>query len=600
MTDLSVHPTQIASAWLADFNAALERQDIDAAVALFDAGSYWRDLVAFTWNIRTQEGPDAIRAMLGARLADTKPTGFAVEGEATEADGIVDAWFTFETAVARGRGHLRLRSGKAWTLLTTMTELKGFEERKGDRRVKGAEHGVNTQRKTWLEKRDDEAKTLGFTEQPYVVIVGGGQGGIALGARLRRLGVPTLIVEKNARPGDSWRRRYKSLCLHDPVWYDHLPYLPFPDDWPVFSPKDKIGDWLEMYTRVMELNYWGSTTAKKARFDEAKKEWELTVEQGGKEIVLRPKQLVFALGVSGYPNVPKIPGAETFEGEQHHSSAHPGPEAWRGKKCVVLGSNNSAFDICAALWENGADVTMIQRSSTHIAPSDSLMELALGGLYSEAAVKAGVTTDKADLIFASIPYKIMAPLQVPVYEEMKRRDADLYSRLEKAGFLLDFGVDGSGLFMKYLRRGSGYYIDVGASELVANGSIKLRSGVTIERINPRSVSLSDGTELPADLIVYATGYGSMNGWLADLISPEVADKVGKVWGLGSDTPKDPGPWEGELRNMWKPTQVPQLWFHGGNLHQSRHYSQFLALQLKARMEGIPTPVYELAPTYHKR
>ncbi|MBO9514682.1 MAG: NAD(P)/FAD-dependent oxidoreductase [Variovorax sp.] len=600
MTDLSAHPTQIASAWLADFNAALESQDIDAAVALLDADSYWRDLVAFTWNIRTQEGPEAIRAMLQARLADTKPTGFALEGEATEADGIVEGWFTFETGVARGRGHLRLRNGKAWTLLTTMTELKGFEEKRGERRIKGAEHGANPARKTWLEKRAEEAKTLGFTEQPYVLIVGGGQGGIALGARLRRLGVPTIIVEKNARPGDSWRKRYKSLCLHDPVWYDHLPYLPFPDDWPVFSPKDKIGDWLEMYTKVMELNYWGSTTAKKARYDKAKQEWEVTVERDGRDIVLRPKQLVFALGVSGYPNVPKIPGAESFEGEQHHSSAHPGPEAWRGKKCVVLGSNNSAHDICAALWENGADVTMIQRSSTHIAPSDSLMELALGGLYSEAAVRAGVTTDKADLIFASIPYKIMAPLQVPVYDAMKKRDADLYSRLEKAGFLLDFGVDGSGLFMKYLRRGSGYYIDVGASELVANGSIKLRSGVTIERINPRSVTLSDGTELPADLIVYATGYGSMNGWLADLVSPEVADKVGKVWGLGSDTPKDPGPWEGELRNMWKPTQVPQLWFHGGNLHQSRHYSQFLALQLKARMEGIPTPVYELAPSYHTR
>ncbi|MDM0052714.1 NAD(P)/FAD-dependent oxidoreductase [Variovorax sp. J22R115] len=600
MTDLSTHPTQIASAWLADFTSALERQDIDAAVALFEPDCYWRDLVAFTWNIRTQEGPEAIRKMLEARLADTEPSAFAVEGEATEADGVVDAWFTFETAVARGRGHLRLRKGKAWTLLTTMTELKGFEERKGDRRIKGAEHGANPGRKTWLEKRDEEAKTLGFTEQPYVVIVGGGQGGIALGARLRKLGVPAIIVEKNARPGDSWRKRYKSLCLHDPVWYDHLPYLPFPEDWPVFSPKDKIGDWLEMYTKVMELNYWSSTTAKKARYDEAKKEWEVTVERDGKEIKLRPKQLVFALGVSGYPNVPKIPGAESFEGVQHHSSAHPGPEAWRGKKCVVLGSNNSAHDICAALWENGADVTMIQRSSTHIAPSDSLMELALGGLYSESAVKAGVTTDRADLIFASVPYKIMAPMQVPVYDEMKKRDADLYERLEKAGFLLDFGVDGSGLFMKYLRRGSGYYIDVGASELVANGSIKLRSGVTIEHINPRSVTLSDGSELPADLIVYATGYGSMNGWLADLISPELADKVGKVWGLGSDTPKDPGPWEGELRNMWKPTQVPQLWFHGGNLHQSRHYSQFLSLQLKARMEGLSTPVYELAPSHHRR
>jgi putative flavoprotein involved in K+ transport len=600
MTDLSTHPTQAASAWLADFTSALERQDIEAAVALFEPDSYWRDLVAFTWNIRTQEGPEAIRAMLKARLSDTRPTAFAVEGQATEAGGVIDAWFTFETAVARGRGHLRLRDGKAWTLLTTMTELKGFEERKGANRIKGAEHGVQPGRKTWLEKRQEESATLGFTEQPYVVIIGGGQGGIGLGARLRRLGVPAIIIERNEKPGDSWRKRYKSLCLHDPVWYDHMPYLPFPEDWPVFAPKDKIGDWLEMYTKVMELNYWGGTTAKKARYDEAKQQWEVTVVRDGREITLRPKELVFAMGVSGYPNTPKIPGAETFEGEQQHSSEHPGPEKWRGKKCVVLGSNNSAHDICAALWENGADVTMIQRSSTHIAPSESLMELALGGLYSESAVKSGVTTDTADLIFASIPYKIMAPMQVPVYEEMKRRDADLYSRLEKAGFMLDFGPDGSGLFMKYLRRGSGYYIDVGASELVANGSIKLRSGVTIERINPRSVTLSDGSELPADLIVYATGYGSMNGWLAELISPELADKVGKVWGLGSDTAKDPGPWEGELRNMWKPTQVPHLWFHGGNLHQSRHYSQFLSLQLKARKEGVPTPVYELAPSHHKR
>ena len=100
---------------------------------------------------------------------------------------------------------------------------------------------------------------MGLTRQPYCLIIGGGQGGIILGARLKQLEVPTIIIEKNARPGDSWRNRYKSLCLHDPVWYDHLPYLPFPEHWPIFSPKDKIGDWLEMYTNVMELNYWHST-----------------------------------------------------------------------------------------------------------------------------------------------------------------------------------------------------------------------------------------------------------------------------------------------------------------------------------------------------
>ncbi len=593
-------PSQRAQRWLDAFGAALASGNPDNVLPLFAADCYWRDLVSFTWNIRTQEGHDAVRDMLAARQADAGASNFQLEGEATEADGVTEAWFTFETRVSRGRGHLRLKGDKAWTLLTTMVELKGFEEKKGANRIKGAEHGVHKGRKSWLELRQDEQARLGYEDQPYVVIIGGGQGGIILAARLRRLGVPTIVVEKNPRPGDSWRNRYKSLCLHDPVWYDHLPYMPFPDDWPVFAPKDKVGDWLEMYTKVMEINYWGSTTAKKASYDEAKGEWTVVVDRNGEEVTLRPKQLVFALGVSGYPNVPKIPGAETFEGDQHHSSKHPGPEKYAGKKAVVLGSNNSAHDICAALWEHGADVTMIQRSSTHIAPSNSLMELALGGLYSEEAVKNGIDHHKADLIFASVPYKIMHTFHIPVYEEMKKRDADLYSRLEKAGFLLDFGDDGSGLFMKYLRRGSGYYIDVGASELVANGSIKLKSGVNIERINPKSVLLTDGTELPADLIVYATGYGSMNHWLADLVSPEVADRVGKVWGLGSSTTKDPGPWEGELRNMWKPTNQQQLWIHGGNLHQSRHYSQFLSLQLKARYEGLDTPVYGQAAVHHLR
>ena len=597
MTDTT--PSDKARRWLAAIDAAMAVRDIDATVALFGDECYWRDLVSFTWNICTQESPDAVRAMLAARLDDVAPSNWQLEGEATEADGVVDGWCTFETRLARGRGQFRLKEGRCWTLLTTMVELKGFEEKKGERRIKGVVHGVEKGRQTWAEARAEEAATLGYTVDPEVVIIGGGQGGIALGARLRRLGVPAIIVEKNPRAGDSWRRRYKSLHLHDPVWYDHLPYLPFPDDWPIFASKDKVGDWLEAYVKLMELNYWGSTLAKKCRYNTAAQRWEVEVEREGRPVTLRPRELVIALGVSGYPSVPSIPGADGFEGEQHHSSAHPGPEKYAGKKAVVLGSNNSAHDICAALWEHGADVTMVQRSSTHIAPSDSLMELALGGLYSEAAIKAGIDHHKGDLIFASIPYKIMAPMQVPVYEEMKRRDADLYARLEKAGFMLDFGVDGSGLFMKYLRRGSGYYIDVGASELVANGSVKLESRTTIEQINPKSVTLSNGKELPADLIVYATGYGSMNQWLKDLISPEVADTLGKVWGLGSDTPKDPGPWEGELRNMWKPTQVPHLWIHGGNLHQSRHYSQFLSLQLKARAEGIPTPVYGLAPVHHK-
>ncbi len=594
-------PNKKLSDLLDTFGAALAAGDIDKAVACFQEDCYWRDLVTFTWNIKTMEGRDQVRDMLVSQLAKTKPSNWAIaKGEdATESDGILDGWIIFETDVARGFGHIRLKDGKIWTLLTTMVELKGHEEPAGFDRPLGARHGHGKNRPTWKEEREKEAAELGFKTQPYTLIIGGGQGGIALGARLRQLGVPTIIVEKNERAGDSWRKRYKSLCLHDPVWYDHLPYIDFPRNWPVFAPKDKIGDWLEMYAKVMELNYWSSTEAKSAVYDDKKKQWTVVVHRDGKDITLKPKQLVLATGQSGKANMPSFKGMESFKGDQHHSSKHPGPDAYVGKKAVVIGSNNSAHDIAAALWEAGADVTMVQRSSTHIVKSDTLMEIGLGSLYSEKAVASGMTTAKADLVFASLPYKILHEFQIPAYAEMKKRDAKFYKGLEKAGFMLDWGDDGSGLFMKYLRRGSGYYIDVGASDLIIDGSIKLKSGVEVKEIKAHSVLLSDGSELPADLIVYATGYGSMNGWAADLISREVADKVGKCWGLGSNTTKDPGPWEGELRNMWKPTQQEALWFHGGNLHQSRHYSQFLSLQLKARMEGIATPVYGLQQVHHK-
>lgn len=597
---LEKSPSTKAASFLKKFGKALESGDIDAAVNLLQTDSYWRDLVTFTWNFKTLEGRDQIRAMLKAQLKKTAPSNFRLaEGEeATEDGGVITAWIQFDTKVARGYGLIRLKGNRIWTLLTTMVELKGHEEKAGFSRPLGAKHGQNVGAKSWKEEREEEAKTLGYDKQPYVVIIGGGQGGIALGARLRQLGVPTIIVEKNDRPGDSWRKRYKSLCLHDPVWYDHLPYIDFPKNWPIFSPKDKIGDWLEMYAKVMELNYWTKSEVKSAKYDEAKKEWAVTVDRDGKKVVLRPKQLVFATGMSAKANVPKFKGMDRFKGEQHHSSQHPGPDGYKGKKVVVVGSNNSAHDICAALYEGGVDVTMIQRSTTHIVRSDTLMEIGLGALYSEQAVQSGMTTAKADLIFASLPYRILHEFQIPLYEQMKKKDAKFYKGLEKAGFQLDWGADGSGLFMKYLRRGSGYYIDIGASQLIIDGKIKLVGG-QVDEITEKGVRLDNGKEIPADVIVYATGYGSMNGWVADLINRETADKVGKCWGLGSDTPKDPGPWEGEQRNMWKPTQQEALWFHGGNLHQSRHYSQFLSLQLKARMEGIPTPVYGLQDVHHK-
>ncbi len=552
-TEAAGGPQQQAQRWLDRFEIALQTKDFRAAADLFEEGGFLRDLVALSWDIRTFEGSEAIREFLTTVVPSVKPARFALSEAPTVVDGVIEAWIQFETSTAACVGHLRLRDDKGWTLLTVVDQLKGFEERAGAKRPFGTEHGASPGRVTWQDKLRRRDEALGTSVQPYVVVIGGGQAGLSLGARLNQLDVPVLVIDKLAKPGDTWRSRYKSLCLHDPVWYDHMPYLPFPDTWPVFTPKDKMGDFLESYAKLLEIPFWENTVAKSATFDEGRKEWTLLVEREGQPVTLRPKHLVFATGLSGFPATPNFPGAQDFQGEQHHSSAHSGPDGWSGKRAVVIGSNNSAHDICAALWEEGADVTMVQRSSTLVVRSETVIDMAVKHLYSEEALKNGMTVEKADLIQASLPYRVLAEVSKPLYEQIRARDAAFYEGLAKAGFHLDFGEDGSGLWMKYMRRGSGYYIDVGASQLIIDGKIKLKTG-QVAAIKRDGVVLSDGTELPADLIVYATGYGPMSQRAATLLPEFVARKVGRVGGLGSDTTKDPGPWEGESRNMWRPTQ----------------------------------------------
>jgi len=585
--------TQQINNVLQSLNTALSKNDADAIVNCFLEDGYWRDLLSFTWNIKTLEGHAEISDMLQSQLQHINASAFSIapNEQAIEEMGMVTAWLTFETDEARGYGHIRLAGDKILSLFTSTSELKGYAEALGANRPFGTTHGSDKNRINWKDGLQQERHELGYKTQPYALIVGGGQGGLALGARLKMLGVPTIIIEKNNKPGDNWRKRYKSLCLHDPVWYDHLPYMPFPENWPVFTPKDKLGDWLEFYCETMELNYWTNTSCTKAQYDEANAEWTVTVDRAGEEVILKPTQLIIATGLSGKKTVPALKGMDKFKGDQHHSSEHPGPDAYKGKKALIVGSNNSAHDIAAALWEGDVDVTMMQRSSTLIVRSEPLLEIGLKPIYSEEALANGITTEKADMIMASLPVKMIIEGQKQVYVEIQKYDADFYDRLGKAGFELDFGEDGSGAYIKYLRRGSGYYIDVGASELVADGKIKLKNTSGIKEITENSVIFDDGSELETDLIVYATGYGNMAGWIEELIGKEVANKVGIIGGLGSETTNDPGPWEGESRNLWKPTHQQGLWIQAGNLFQTRFYSKYTALQIKARMEGIKTPVY---------
>ena len=572
--------------WIEQFNASfanLTNIDLDS---LFQKDFFWRDILCISWNLNTFEIQQEV---LGALKQNKVALPLRIEGyyDVKRTGGLVECFLDMRSKIGRGKGYVRLKNGKAWTLLTTLEELFGHEEKLGDKRINGTLHGAHKNRRIWHEERQAEEQALGYSEQPYCLVVGGGQAGIMLAARLKKLGVPTIVLEKHKRAGDSWRNRYRFLTLHDPVWYDHFPYIPFPDDWPIFTPRDKMGDWLEMYSKVMELNYWTESRCTKANFDEAKQEWEVNVIRKGKKLILKPTQLVFTTGAYGPPKRAPIKGKKKFKGQIFHSSQYQDGRDFKNKRCVVVGAATSAHDICQDLWECGAkSVTMVQRSSSIVIKSETLLEYGFGELYSEQALRKGITTEKADLLFASTPFKLLPCEHRKVSKQMYNHDKDFYDQLGAVGFQFDFGEDNSGLLLRNLRTASGCYIDVGASELIIQKKIKLKTGVSPERVDEEFLYFDDDSKLAADAIFFAIGYHSMDKVIEKLISKETAEKVGRFWGIGSGIKGDPGPWEGELRNLWKPTKQSNLWFHGGNLHLSRFYSKYLALQIKGRMENM--------------
>ena len=573
--------------WLAQFGQAIASGDGNAVAALFLAEGFWRDHVAFGWTLATHEGAAAIAAFAAARGAATGASDW--QSEAPE--GASEGYISFETALGRGQGYLRLAGDKAVTFYTALHELKGFEEPLGSRRPTGLVTDPEGRGRSWKQLLADETASYGAGKNPYVLVIGAGQGGLVIGARLRMLGVPCLLVDKHPRIGDQWRSRYSSLTLHDPVWYDHMPYVPYPAHWPVYPPKDKVADWLEYYAGMMEVPVWNSTECTSARRDPASGTWTVQLTRGDEQVTLHPEHVIMALGNAGFPRMPDIAGAESFKGPLLHSSAHPGGEGLAGERVIVIGANNSAHDIAMDLVIHGAQPVMIQRSSTHIIRQSNMTDVMLKPIYSEEAVAAGMTTDKADLMAASVPLRLQEPHARATWDQLKALEAPFYSALEEAGFAVDFGVDGTGISMKYQRTGSGYYIDVGACEMVIDGRIALRSGLEIERIVEDGLILADGSHERADRIIYATGFGAMEEWVEVLMGADVREKLGRCWGYGSGFKGDPGPWEGEIRNMWKPTAEPGLWFMGGNFAQGRYYSRLLGLQLKARYEGFAPEPY---------
>ena len=558
----------VANRWLAQFEAALRSRDAARLQRLFHADSHWRDVLALTWRIQTVTGAQS----LVAALLDAQPdaTGFGVDPGRTPPRLVtragtkcIEALFRFETAQGQCNGVLRLLAETgadptAWTLLTALDEIKGHEEHTGRLRPTGQAYSRDFSGPNWLDRR--QAAAAYADRDPSVLVVGGGQAGLSIGARLTQRGIDTLVVDRWPRIGDNWRQRYRALTLHNQVHVNHLPYMPYPPNWPVYIPKDKLANWFESYAEAMELNYWTASEFQGGTYDDAAQRWTVTVSRDGQKRVMHPRHVVMATGVSGIPNIPEIPALRNYRGKVMHASEYADATPWKGKRVLILGTGTSAHDIAQDLHSAGARVTIVQRSPTLIINCDPSAQLVYS-LYSE-----GPPLDDCDLITASVPLPVARRTHQLATKHAKELDRDLLERLEAKGFRLTDGEDGTGWQFMYLTRGGGYYFNVGCSELIVEGKVRLAQYAELEKLLPE-----------ADLVVLATGYKGQQELVRRLFGEAMAARVGPIWGFGEGQ---------ELRNMFTRTPQPGLWFIAGSFAQCRIYSKYLALQIQARELGL--------------
>ncbi|KAI0074816.1 FAD/NAD(P)-binding domain-containing protein [Panus rudis PR-1116 ss-1] len=597
-SSLDVH--EVARKWIDKFSSAVTSQDIPGMLSLCHPEIWWRDLFALTWDLRTFQNISAVKQFLEDRLKVSQFGHLKLRGATFEQLFPDLAWISvqldFETKVAAGKAIVRLvppsseeetldgEKWKAYLISTNLEDLLAHPEKIGSLRNHEPNHGK------WLDQR---AREVEFADgDPEVLIVGAGQSGLNVAARLKHLGVSHLIIEKTPRIGDQWRNRYTALCLHNPVWNNHLAYIPFPESWPVYIPAQKLANFLEFYADTLELNVWTSSEVLKADRDESvggpgnnKGKWVVTVRKAdGSQRVFRVDHIIFTTG-AGFPNIPDIPNREEFQGQVLHSTQHKNAKDHIGKKVVIVGACTSAHDIAADYVDNGVDVTIYQRSSTYVMSIKEGMPKLMYPLYWQD----GPPTEIADRIDNSFPFYFVKMLAKRICASIHEADRPLIEALHTTGYRTNYGEDDTGFVFLGLKRGGGFYFDAGACQKIIDGKIKVKNGSQIEKFTKTGLRLEDGTELDADIVLYATGFTDVSEPVRALVPSHIAEKIPTIWGIND---------EGENRAIWRELGTPGLWFMTGNFAWSRFFSKHLALQIKAKQQGLFGERYS-APLNHE-
>ncbi|KAF7371204.1 Pyr-redox-2 domain-containing protein [Mycena sanguinolenta] len=540
----------IATLWVREWERLISGPSLRDTAFCLTPDCCLRDLLVFSPTFRMLEG--RVKIVEHLQSAPRSFSGFKILGRSTfkvvtDSLRLIQGRLRFEDDDATYTAVFTLASSgdtpwRCWALLTVL-------------------HGFKKSRiSPILRSHDTEFDA---------VIIGAGQAGLATAAQLSRLGLKTCVIERSKRVGDPWRNRYRFLEFNTPKDFSHLPFLPFPDEWPMFPSATLVADHLEKYAQNLNSDIRTSTETVRADYDEVQKAWTVQLKhEDGSAFTLMSSHLIIATGVDilggQKPKIPELPGLGNFLGEVYHSTAVRDVNQWIGKRVVVFGAGCSGHDICMALSKQGAaEVTMIQRSSTAVISRDVLLKL-FPDMYTG---ENRPSIDVADELYLALPTPISKLLRGSMMKKLALLDADLHHELQSSGFQLPTGE--SDFIERLTVRRGGYYIDQGCSRLIANGSIKLKPYNLIHSLVPNGIALKNGDELLADTIIFATGFES-DSKPAVFLDDAIYSKTGKIGGI--DT-------EGEAIGLWRPSGHDHLWFAGGDLFNCRFYSRLLALQI---------------------
>ncbi|CAI7632016.1 unnamed protein product [Penicillium glandicola] len=618
-------PSKQAQVVLDNLNSALARDDAEALEDCFlKDQAYWKDQLALTYHLRTFRTPGIIAASLletnklRAIRGDITIDGGAIFLPITPDLQFIDCGIAFQTsspaATCKGKVVLLPVKGlndtvewKIWVLSTILRELDIQEEDE-----------------TLL---DSPGRQFGDSEsfETEVFIIGGGNAAIALAARLKALGVESVMAERNAHAGDNWALRYDSMRFHVPTSLCHLPYMDYDKKLqiPHRLSRDDLAYQVRRYVKAFNLNMITSAQIQWTEYDPSTKRWTVKFQTSAGQHTATSKHVVMATGIGSQKvNIPSIADGHLYKGTSIHSEKYKNPELLKekgAKSVIVIGSANTAFDILEDCHAAGLQTTMNVRSPTYMVPIDYVDNPAGLGCY-DAGVEA------ADNLFMTLPTFIDGQLSRGLFAHFASQEPDRYKALAAAGFpVLDSNSPECFLMQNLIERAGGYYTDTGGTKLIEEGKAGIKANVEPVAFTATGLRFSDGSHIDVDVVIWCTGFSDKNvcdtaaeilggspGHTFDSVQNgksrvddidseahgkqklgphEIAARIDATWGVDS---------EGEIRGLWKrQSRLDGFWVTGGFTQQHRWYSRTLALQIKAALEGILPPVYLDTPMLTK-